>query len=215
MVHAIINGAVGDVFASARNEQINDFEFRNGEIDIGPVPDRAIAVRTQDQLAALKRFLARRSRDAATHLHDEAQALSQNRDAPRLVHEIDGTAIERGIFVGRGRYPREKHDGQIDAPIMKLRKEVDAEAGLQLPVKDDHVRIAVPLQVLQHRLAAGQGDDLEAEMLELGGGRLAVIVVIVDQDEANAVTAARIISWQIGLRTRRCIVAFVQQCGHR
>src|SRR5579862_3322557 len=53
MVHAIVNRAIGHVFAGALDQQINDLELGHGEIDIAVVPIGAADIGAQQELAAI------------------------------------------------------------------------------------------------------------------------------------------------------------------
>ena len=49
----------------------------------------------------------------------------------------------------------------------------------------------------------------------LRGGGFAVIIIVIDQNGADALAAVTLISAKIEKRIRRCIVVFVQRYGHR
>src|SRR5215469_11688519 len=98
VVNAVVDRAIGNVFAGARHQHVNDLELGHGQIDVLAVPISAPDIGAQQELAALQGLVGRRCARASAQLHDEAQALGQYRYAARLVDEIDCTAIERRVL---------------------------------------------------------------------------------------------------------------------
>src|SRR5579883_2083690 len=102
-VDEIIDLAIGDVLAGAQGEQRHDLELGQRQVERLAGPVRAADVEAQLQLVEMEDVadvaptvgINRRARS----LGDEAQALHQDRKAPRLVDEIDGAAFERRLLV--------------------------------------------------------------------------------------------------------------------
>src|SRR5579862_8605311 len=210
MMNAIVDRAIGYILVAARQQQIDDAEFGYREIDVIAVPKGPAHIRAQQQLAATERLVTLLRCQPFAHLHDEAQALCENGDAPRLVDKIDGAVIERGVLVSGGRNPGQENDGEIDPALVQGGQQIDAKPCLQLPIENDDVGLgALPLvERLEHRLAAGAGEDIEAEMLELSRRRLAVVVIIVDEKSGETPPLLDLTFGKIERRTRRHILGY-------
>src|SRR5579862_5337866 len=93
-VHEVVDVAIGDILAGARYQQHQDVELGQREFQLLAAPVGSAGVGAQGEasvLDGLPRF-RRRLGPRPPVLEDEVQPLEQDRQAPRLVDEIDRPA---------------------------------------------------------------------------------------------------------------------------
>jgi hypothetical protein len=84
----------------------------------------------------------------------------------------------------------QEDDRQLYAFAAQARQQVDPRDRRQAPVKHDHVGGRAVGDRGEHALAVGEALDCEAEVGQFARRGLAKVVVVVDQDEADAVVGA-------------------------
>ena len=107
--------------------------------------------------------------------------MRQDGHAARLVDEIERTAIEGELFVGRLRAAGQEDHGQGDAVATQARQQIDARDAGQAPVEHDDFGLGALGKGGQQRGAVGEGRHLEAVIAQLAAHRFAIVVVVVDE----------------------------------
>jgi len=116
-MHQIIDVAVMNILAGAAGQQLDDIELGQGQLDRLAAPQRAARVAPERQRAIVERggltaIAVRQDRPHA--LGDQLDPFQDDRQAARLVDEIDGAAFERRLFIDIVAERGQKDDGNGD-----------------------------------------------------------------------------------------------------
>src|SRR5260221_355745 len=101
-VNQVIDLAIGHALAGPQRQPGDDLELGQGQIDRRAVPAGPVDVEAQIEAAETQDIAglpALRFRYRPDPLGDQPQTLDENREAARLVDEIDGAALERRLLV--------------------------------------------------------------------------------------------------------------------
>ncbi len=150
-----------------------------------PLPERPADVeaeleRTQPELDRL-RLLLGGIRQRALSVGDDLDALHQDREAPRLVDEVDCAAGERRLLVDVIAEAGEEDDRCHDPTLTQLAQHLEAIHARHAPVQQYQVGGFTRSEMFQGRGAAGEGGDAESLVLQVEAEELAEIILVVHQ----------------------------------
>ena len=113
------------------------------------------------------------------------QALHQDRQAARLVDEIDGAALERRLLVDVvAQHGQEDHRRGAAGAAQAAQHLEPVHAG-HAPIEQDDVGGAAAGEIIERRRAAIETDDRETLVDQVEAERLAERVVVVNENYPN------------------------------
>lgn len=170
------------MFTRAGRQLVDDIELGDGQVEVDAAPVSAAQRRAQQQRSLLDvRFPGRLRRQPGAQ--DQAHALRQDRNAARLVDEVDRAALKRLDLTVRAGHAGQDDDGDRDAVPPQKRHELDARDRGQVPVEQQDVRRVGAVEVVDGRGTVGKVGDREAVVHQLGRYGFAIVVIVVHQQK--------------------------------
>src|SRR4029077_7847161 len=137
VMHAVVDCPIGYVAADVRGQQMHDLELGEGEMNIGFVPEGTAAPGLQHQPAAMEVVDELGLAGLLHRIGDQPQAMGKDGNATGLVDEVERTAVEGELLVGRLRAAGQEDHRQGDTVAPQARQQIDARYAGQAPVQQD------------------------------------------------------------------------------
>src|SRR5262245_37976895 len=159
-VHDIVELGISDILAGALHQILDDTKLGEREIDLLVLPEGAVDIAAQKNVAVPEHHGLAKGTGAASDLltvsplvavENEFDAAGKNLEAARLLDEVDGAAQEPGFFVDLVTENRQKDDGSLDSLAAQLAQYLNARHPRHLPVKQDDVGDVCLCQVVESR----------------------------------------------------------------